>query len=79
MFGWIALSEAMSDRPVLRCLIYQFTGPSLTYNVIPLAEWVAKREMMMSLGWRFIGVDPCDEFELVKWEQGERSKYWRSN
>lgn len=79
MFGWIAFGNAaMSDRPVLRCLIYQFTGPRLTYQVIPLEKWEAERDVMRGLGWRFIGVDPCDEMALVLWEQGERSKHWKS-
>jgi hypothetical protein len=60
------------DAPALRCLIYRYGPFGLLFDVVTLAHWVDARSEYLLAGWRFIGVDPCDEDDLARYERMAR-------
>jgi hypothetical protein len=65
--------DAPAERPVLNALIYRCSEHGIEFQMIRADAWPAQRSKFLWDGWRFLGVDPADEFALAMFENQERS------
>jgi hypothetical protein len=61
--------------PVLRCLLCRYVDGRMTWEIVSLQHWIAGREEFLAAGFWFVGLDPCDEQDVVRDAQVERSKH----
>jgi hypothetical protein len=62
------------DRPALRVLICTYVDGDWQWDVVSLQHWHTARQEYLIAGWWFIGVDPCDECDLARWQQLTRAR-----
>jgi hypothetical protein len=60
------------ERPDLRVLVCKYVEGVWAWDVVSLKHWHAARQEYLIAGWWFIGLDPCDECDLARFEQRAR-------
>jgi hypothetical protein len=57
------------ERPSLRVLICTYVDGDWAWDVVSLQHWHTARQEYLERGWWFIGLDPCDEDDLARYER----------